>query len=148
GHHLLTDKNQLCLCDGITCSRYCPARWRRDALCSSSSLRRPWREVRPEVSALKGAPLRSPPISDSLDDGGDGFSAPDAESGQASLLVFLDQCVNEGREDPCAGGTDGVTEGDGAAVHVDLFEVKTSKFCTSHCHAAEGLVDLPKIDVG
>src|SRR5690606_1005263 len=45
-------------------------------------------------------------------------AATDTEGGQTFVGIPLDHFVDQGHQNPAAGGTDGMAQGNGAAVHV------------------------------
>src|SRR4051794_39559283 len=57
---------------------------------------------------------------DALDDRGDALAAADAEGDQGGVEVAALQLVEGGAEEHRAGGAEGMAEGDGATVDVDL----------------------------
>src|SRR5690606_7311581 len=82
-----------------------------------------------------------------LDRHGGAFAAADAEGGDAALGVAGLECVEEGDEDAGAAGANGVAEGAGAAVDVELVVGNVEIFHGGHGHDGEGLVHFPKVDV-
>src|SRR5690606_31005616 len=83
-----------------------------------------------------------------LDDGGGGEAVTGAQGDEAGVEIAALQLVEEDAGDHGAGGTEGVAEGDGAAVDVDLAVVEVHLGHEVHHHRGEGLVDFHQVDVG
>jgi hypothetical protein len=74
-------------------------------------------------------------------------SAAHAQGGEAVPLVLALQFVDEGAEDHRAGGAERVTEGDRAAVDVDLVQGQSHVPDEAQDDRRERLVDLDQVDV-
>src|SRR3954465_14533611 len=81
-------------------------------------------------------------VNDTLDRDGGGFTAADAQRGNATLEMMRLQRVKQGHDQPRAGGADRVTEGAGAAMNVELFAGNAEIALRSHCDHGKRLVDL------
>ena len=76
------------------------------------------------------------------------MAAADAEGGKTLLgLVALEHLVEQGDDDAGAGAADGVTQGDGAAVDVDLAHVEVQLTGDGDGLGGKGLVGLDEVDV-
>src|SRR5580692_1457428 len=62
-------------------------------------------------------------------------------------LVAALELVQNRRDQPTAGRADGVADGDGATVHVDLVHVGIVHAGPTHHDGGEGLVHLEEVDV-
>src|SRR6185503_6333795 len=82
-----------------------------------------------------------------LDDHRDALPAADAERCDAELRVAVLHRVQQRGQDPRAARADGMTEGDGAAVHVHavLRDVELAE--DAERLAGERLVQLPEVDL-
>src|ERR1700730_11367100 len=84
---------------------------------------------------------------DTLDRDRGGFTAADAEWGDAALEVLRLERVQKRDDQPCAGGADRMAERAGAAIDVELFSGDAEVALRRHRHHREGLVDLEQVDV-
>ena len=83
-----------------------------------------------------------------LEDGGNAHAAADAQSSHAQLgVVALLHLVQQGDDDTSAGSADGVADGDGAAVDVNLAHVEVQLASNSDGLSSESLVSLDQVDV-
>src|SRR5262249_7094804 len=96
------------------------------------------------ASALATTLFMSSPGS-ALDHQLDTLTATDAERGHAPLLAGVLQCLEQGDQQPCARGADGVTERGRAAPDVHLVRVELEDLVVGDGHDREGLVDLPEV---
>src|SRR3954465_7030605 len=81
-----------------------------------------------------------------LDDGGDAHPAADAQGREAVPQVSALELVEQRAEDHRAGGPEGMTHGDGAAVDVDLLVGQVEVSHEPHGDRRERLVDLVEVD--
>jgi hypothetical protein len=65
-----------------------------------------------------GISFRTRRLMDTFDNGGDALSHADAHGREAIATTALFHFMNECRHEPCATATEGMTEGNGAAVDV------------------------------
>src|SRR3954468_23433860 len=86
-------------------------------------------------------------VHDTLDRDGGGFTAADAQRGNATLEMMRLQRVKQGHDQPRAGGSDRVTESAGATMNVELFAGNAEIALRSHRHHRKGLVDLEQVNV-
>src|SRR5216684_6044153 len=82
-----------------------------------------------------------------FDRDGGRLAAADAEAGNSPLGSAALQRVQQGDDDPGAGGADRMPERAGAAVDVDAFAVEPEIANGRHRHHRECFVDLEQIDV-
>src|SRR5690349_5887915 len=76
------------------------------------------------------------------------LAAAGADRGAAEAAAAALELADEGSDHPGTGSSDRVTEGDCAAVHVDLVLVDVEHLHGVQRDRSEGLVDLPDVDVG
>ncbi len=86
-------------------------------------------------------------VSEQFERHGGGFAAADAQRGDAALAAFLAQGVDQGEDDPRAGGTDRMALGAGAAIDIDLGMIEAVFAHGEHGDHGEGFVDLEQVDV-
>src|SRR3989442_7148850 len=77
----------------------------------------------------------------------DGVAAAEAESGDAALEIAASELVEQRDENARAGSADGMADGDGAAVHVDIFGIELELARDGDGGNGEGFVELEEIDV-
>src|SRR5258706_15876986 len=82
-----------------------------------------------------------------LDSDGGGFTAANAERGDAALEIVGFHGVQQCHDQPRAGGADGMAERAGAAIDVEFFSGDTEVFLRGHRNHGKGLVDLKEIDI-
>ena len=83
-----------------------------------------------------------------LEDGGNAHTAADAQGSQTLLgVVALLHLVQQGDDDTGTGSAHGVTQGDRAAVDVDLVNVEVQLAGHSDGLGSERLVGLDQVDV-
>src|SRR5258706_8914538 len=87
------------------------------------------------------------PTSDALERGGDGAAAAEAQRREAEAALPTAELVEQGRDDSRSRGTDRMTEGDRAAVDVDLVPVEAELAPVRDGLGGEGLVDLDQVEV-
>src|ERR1700684_3106206 len=80
---------------------------------------------------------------------GDGHSHPaaDAETGKALLGITADHFMQQRHQDPATGRADGMTEGDGPAVDVDLRGVPSHLTVDRYSLRGKGLIDLHQVQL-
>src|SRR6266550_2951868 len=79
----------------------------------------------PRYDPTAPAPMTATRVtSDPLEGRRDRAAAAEAQGGEAVAALAAAKLVQQGRDDPGARGADGVTQGDRAAVHVDLVPVE------------------------
>src|SRR6185436_1538210 len=83
-----------------------------------------------------------------LHDGSDALPHPDAHGGQAVAAGTLPKTVHQVDDEPGTAHPEWVSEGDGAAIHVDAFGIKPQLAYARHSLAGEGLVELDEVEVG
>ena len=119
----------------------CPARPLSTTACPtrrSATSRPPRRAVGQEGDSVPLARSGSDP----LDDHCGGHATAGAHRDQGDLIVPPLELVERSAHQERAGGPDGVAQGDGAAVHVDLLTVEVEVADELLGHDGEGLVDL------
>src|ERR1700719_4263572 len=79
---------------------------------------------------------------DALDRDRGGFAAADTERGDAALQIVGLQRMQQGHDQPRAGGADGMAERAGAAIDVEFFAWDAEVLRRGHRDHREGLVDL------
>ena len=97
-----------------------------------------------------GIPVGVPPYRWSLEQfyrNRGAFPAANAQRGDAAFQAALLEGMDEGDEYPRTRGTDGVTEGAGAAVDVDFVGVQAQFLYRQQGHNGEGFVDFEEVDV-
>src|SRR5262245_10404122 len=140
--------------DIVACTLQRPADGGADAARSSRDESYPSHECLPLVTfnagARRGYPRgliavegRSIP----LDAHGDGHAAADAERGKTLLGIALLHLVQQRDEHACAGSTDRMADGDGAAIDVDLAGVPGEVLV--HCQGlcGESLIGLDQVEI-
>src|SRR5690606_22753462 len=75
------------------------------------------------------------------------LAAADAQSGQAAASVAALHFVEQADQDAAAGGADGVAEGDGTAVDVDLGAVPVQFAADGNGLGGEGFVGLDQVQL-
>ena len=75
------------------------------------------------------------------------FPAANAQRGDAAFQTALFEGVDEGDEYPRTRGTDGMTEGAGAAVDVDFVGVQAELLNSEQGDNGKGFVDFEEVDV-
>src|SRR5674536_221426 len=86
-------------------------------------------------------------VSHAFEDGRERLTPAEAEDGQAVAALPSLQLPDDRRRQPPAAGADGVAEGAGAAVDIDLVDVEAEGLDRDHRHHGEGLVDLEEVDI-
>src|SRR6185437_5570577 len=86
-------------------------------------------------------------VNDPLDCNCSGFTATDAERGDAAFEVLCLQRMQQRHDQAGTGGADGMAERAGAAVDVQLVARNSEILLRCHRHHREGLVDLEQVDV-
>ena len=86
-------------------------------------------------------------MNDALDGDGGGFTAADAEGGDAAFQVLRFQRMQQRHDQAGSGRADGVSKRAGAAVDVELVAGNAEIALRRHCHHGEGFVDLEQIDI-
>src|SRR2546425_11183749 len=76
----------------------------------------------------------------------DGVAAAEAESGDAALEIAASELVEQRDENARAGSADGMTDGDGAAVHVDFFGIELQLARDGDGGDGEGFVELEEVN--
>src|SRR5579863_6388793 len=104
------------------------------------------------VPTAAGSPSGSlrptrPALGESLDDHGHPLAAAHAHRLQAEPLTLVLEGVEEGGHDAGTGHAEGVAEGDGAALHVELLPGDAEMTGRGDDLGGEGLVDLDQVDV-
>lgn len=97
-----------------------------------------------------GIPVGVPPYRWSLEQfyrNRGAFPAANAQRGDAAFQAALFEGMDEGDEYPRTRGTDGVTEGAGAAVDVDFVGVQAQFLYRQQGHNGEGFVDFEEVDI-
>ena len=122
----------------------------RAARCSEIRRRPLWAQKKKETS--KEVPFSFSEIgrrfSALLEHGGNALAAADAEGGKTLLgVVALEHFVQQGDDDTSAGSADGVADGDGAAVDVDLAHVEVQLTRDGDGLRGEGFVGLDEVDI-
>src|SRR3954462_2471204 len=84
---------------------------------------------------------------DVLNGHGDGFTAAEAEGGDAEACLAAFHCINESQECSRAAGADGVAKRDCAAIHIYFLVWDFQIAHGSHRYHRECFVDLEEIDV-
>ena len=82
-----------------------------------------------------------------LDGHRNAHAAADAQRGQPLLGVALDHFVQQTDEHATAGGADGMADGDGAAVHVDLGRIPAKFPVDRNRLGGERLIGLDEIEI-
>ena len=98
----------------------------------------------PLASTPKGQSSGSP-VLDALDAHRDAHAAADAKRGEALLGVAALHFVEQGGQDARARGSDGVADGDGAAVHVHLLKIPAQGLVHGAGLGCEGFVGLDQV---
>ena len=78
---------------------------------------------------------------------GYGVAAAKAEGGDAFVGVAALHLVEQGDEDAGATGSDGMADGDGAAVDIDAVEGEAELFGDAEGLDGEGFVEFEEVDV-
>ena len=102
------------------------------------------------LTALRRLPRRQPQrrvARPALDQGRQSHAARHAEGGDAVADAAPGHAVEQGDQDAGAGGADGVAEGDGAAVRIDLAGVEVQLLQAGQHLRGEGLVEFHLADV-
>src|SRR5450756_2147501 len=86
-------------------------------------------------------------VSHAFEDGRERLTPAEAEDGQAVAALPSLQLPDDRRRQSPAAGADGVAEGAGAAVNIDLVDVEAEGLDRDHRHHGEGLVDLEEVDI-
>src|SRR5690554_4829454 len=109
-----------------------------------------WRRCRPFSGSCSSCSYLSPsrPDSDALDQGGDTHTATNAQGDNGAACVAAFQFVDDGANEHRARRAEGVTHGDGAAVHVELLVGDAEVALELEHDRRERLVDLEEVDVG
>ena len=81
-------------------------------------------------------------------DGGAAHAAADAEGSQALVGAAMLHGVEQGDQDTGTGSAHGMTQGDGAAVDVDLAHVELQVMGNGQALGREGLVGLDEVHIG
>src|SRR5471030_829518 len=84
-------------------------------------------------------------VLDEFDCHGGGFAAADAQAGDAALAASFAQGADQRHQDARAGSADGMAQGAGAAVDVDLLVLQTVLLHRRHGHDGEGFVDFVQV---
>ena len=84
---------------------------------------------------------------DQLDGESSRFSPSDTETGQSPALTMVFQCCQQGDDDSCTGGPDGMPEGTGPTVDIHFFRIKFQFADGGHGHHGKGFVDFIEIHV-
>src|SRR6266704_351529 len=82
-----------------------------------------------------------------LDGEGDGVATAEAEGCDAALQVAALQFVEQGDEDARPTRADGMAEGDGAAVHVDLFRIEFELARDGNRGDGKGFIEFDEVDI-
>src|SRR5271169_3268826 len=105
----------------------------------------------PPVTTATLAMLSSLRVSDppsvALEAHRDAHPAPDAQGRQSLVDIAPLHLVQERDQHPCPGGTDRMTKGDGAAVHIHLFDIPAEILIDGACLGGEGLVGLDQVEI-
>src|SRR5437763_14707755 len=130
---------------------YAPSLAKRLAAASPMPLLPPVTRAILPSSLPMDSPGRRRPIEASgggaLDRNGRCLAAADAEAGNAPLPSVALQCMQQGDDDPRAGGADRMPERAGAAMDVHASAVDREIANGRHRHHCERLVDLEQVDV-
>src|SRR5438270_2556515 len=103
---------------------------------------------RASVRTSRGRPACSW-LADALDDHGHALTAADAHGFETHGLVERLQVVDQRRHDAGAGHAEGVPEGDGAAVGIELVVDADAELVAHGQHlGGERLVELDDVDIG
>src|SRR4051812_13664366 len=94
-----------------------------------------------------GAVCATGGCSDSFDDGAGGERATAAHGDECRALVAALELVQRGRDEPAAGRADGMTEGNGATVDVDLVHIRLDDAGPREGYGGERFVDFEDVDV-
>src|SRR5438309_9613369 len=78
---------------------------------------------------------------------GDGVAAAEAESGDAAFEVAASELVEQSDENARAGSADGMTDGDRAAIDIDLFGIEFELARDGDGGDGEGFVELEEVNV-
>merc|ERR1719245_2277050 len=100
-----------------------------------------WDDISPDAKDL----IRTLLVKDK--DAGSSHPGPDAHRNNASRVSAPGHLVQQRSGHADARATEGVTESNGAAVHVDLVPVKAELVYAVRRLGCEGLVDFPEVDV-
>src|ERR1039458_9718002 len=98
------------------------------------------------AALVRGADSYSTKSGETFDGDGCGFSAADAERGDAAAEVAFGEGRKQRDEDARAGCANGMAERAGAAVDVDLLVGKAEIAHGRHRDNGESLVDLEQVD--
>src|SRR5207237_10761011 len=99
------------------------------------------------MSSLNSRAATSRPsgLPEPLDEGGVGHAAALAHGLEAPAAAAAFELAHERGEQPGTRATEGVAEGDGTAVDVDLVHVGVVLLLPGQHHRGEGLVDLGQV---